>query len=161
METALKEPPVLSQELQYRMPFMSLEEETFLNLQRTAGQLLQSFTRTLRSFQLTPTQYNVLRILRGASPEALTCGEVGERMIAPEPDVTRLVDRLVTRGLVTRHRDHRDRRVVRVAISEEGLDLLAGLDEPVNSSLAGILSHLGKPQMQQLIHLLEEARHGA
>lgn len=144
------------EEIQHRRPLSNLEEEAFLNLQRTAGNLFQAFNRVLRPFELTPTQYNVLRILRGAHPARLTCGEVGERMVNPEPDVTRIIDRLISRGLVSRERDESDRRIVRVEISEHGLLLLAKLDEPVRSSLRELLSHLGETRLQRLVVLLEE-----
>lgn len=150
----------IQEELRQHRPLSSLEEEAFLNLQRTAGCLFQVFTRVLRPFELTPTQYNVLRILRGAQPGRLTCGEVGERMVNPEPDVTRIIDRLIARGLVSRERDENDRRIVRVAITEIGLVFLAQLDEPVRSSLRGMLSHLGEARLQELVFLLEEVRAG-
>lgn len=149
------------EKLQSHRPSSNLEEETFMNLQRTAGCLFQAFTRVLRPFELTPTQYNVLRILRGAQPNRLTCGEVGERMVNPEPDVTRIIDRLIARGLVSRERDEIDRRIVRVEISERGLLLLAEIDEPVHSSLREMLSHLGENRLHNLAYLLEEVRAAA
>ena len=93
-------------------PSRSLGEEAFLNLQRTADAFMRGFEETLRPFGLTQTQYNVLRILRGARPHGLPCRELGERMITRDPDVTRLLDRLETRGLVARSRDAKDRRVI-------------------------------------------------
>ena len=108
----------LGEEIQQRKPFVSLEEEAFLGLQRTASLLLQALGRELKGQDLTPAQYNTLRILRGAEPDALTCGgltcgEIGDRLVSPGPDVTRLLDRLEQRGLITRLRDPEDRRVVR------------------------------------------------
>jgi DNA-binding MarR family transcriptional regulator len=148
----------LSQEIHQQKPFVSLEEEAFLGLQRTASLLLQSLGRELKGHDLTPAQYNTLRILRGAGPDALTCGEIGERLVSPGPDVTRLLDRLEQRGLVTRLRDAEDRRVVRARITEQGLDLLATLDEPVGRMLARLLGSLGQERLRTFVTLLDEAR---
>jgi DNA-binding MarR family transcriptional regulator len=134
------------------------EEEAFLNLQRTASLLLLALGRELKPHDLTPAQYNALRILRGAGDEALTCGEIGERLVSPGPDVTRLLDRLEARHLVARLRDETDRRVVRARITEAGLDLLAELDVPVERELRRLLGHLGEGKLGSLIELLEEAR---
>lgn len=148
----------LSREIHQEKPFVSLEEEAFLSLQRTASLLLQALGRELKGHDLTPAQYNTLRILRGAEPDALTCGEIGERLVSPGPDVTRLLDRLEERGLVTRLRDAEDRRVVRARITEDGIDLLTGLDEPVGRILGRLLGPLEKERLRTLIALLEEVR---
>jgi DNA-binding MarR family transcriptional regulator len=149
---------LLQEEIRQSRPFVSREEEAFLNLQRTANALLQSVTRSLKGFDLTPTQYNVLRILRGSHPETLTCGDIGERMVTPDPDVTRLLDRLENRDLVQRARDTVDRRVVRTGISAEGLALLEELDGPVPEWLRELLGHLGGDELETLTRLLERAR---
>jgi len=148
----------LSQEIRQQKPFVSLEEEAFLGLQRTASLLLQSLGRELKGHDLTPAQYNTLRILRGAGPDALTCGEIGDRLVSPGPDVTRLLDRLEQRGLVTRLRDAEDRRIVRARITEQGLGLLDTLDEPVGRLLARLLGNLGQERLQTFVALLDEAR---
>lgn len=148
----------LNQEIQQEKPFVSLEEEAFLGLQRTANLLLQALGRSLKGQDLTPAQYNTLRILRGALPDSLTCGEIGDRLVSPGPDVTRLLDRLEQRGLVTRLRDTEDRRVVRARITEAGLELLSSLDGPVEQALADLLGHLGEKKLRTLSGLLEEAR---
>lgn len=109
---------------------------------------------------LTPSQYNVLRILRGAHPRALTCGEISERLVTPGPDVTRLLDRLKERQWVERDRDAGDRRVVRSRITELGLELLSSLDEPVGQWLKDGLGHMSSDEQRQLIELLERAREG-
>ena len=148
----------LETEIRQGKPFVSLEEEAFLNLQRTASLLLLALGRELKPYDLTPAQYNALRILRGAGEEALTCGEIGERLVSPGPDVTRLLDRLEARHLVTRLRDETDRRVVRARITQAGLDLVAELDGPAEQTLRRLLGHLGEGKLGSLVRLLEEAR---
>jgi DNA-binding MarR family transcriptional regulator len=155
----------LGEEILQQKPFVSLEEEAFLGLQRTASVLLQSLGRELKGHDLTPAQYNTLRILRGAEPDVLTsggltCGEIGERLVSPGPDVTRLLDRLEQRGLITRLRDAGDRRVVRARITEQGLDLLSHLDEPVGRMLGRLLGNLGQERLRTFVALLDEARSG-
>lgn len=148
----------LQREIRQSKPFASLAEEVFLNLQRTAGLLLQALGKELRASDLTPAQYNALRILRGAGEEPLTCGEIGERLVTPGPDVTRLLDRLEARQLIARLRDADDRRVVRARITEAGQSLLAALDGPVEGFLDGQLGCLGEERLQTLTVLLEKAR---
>ena len=148
----------LRQELSQSRAFGSLEEATFLSLQRTAGIWMQALAQRLRPFGLTPTQYNVLRILRGAHPGSLTCGEIGERMVTAVPDVTRLADRLVTRRLAWKARDEQDRRIVKVEISGHGLELLDSLDEKILAWLEEILAPLDKEEMRALSTLTEKAR---
>ena len=151
----------LNQEIQQDQPFTSLEEEAFLALQRTASLLLQALGQSLKGYKLTPAQYNALRILRGAGEEALTCGEIGERLVSPGPDVTRLLDRLEQRGFVTRLRDAEDRRIVRARITGRGVALLAGLDGLVERTLEKLLGHLGPKRLQTLIETLAAAREKA
>ena len=148
----------LQEEIQQRKPFGSLEEEAFLNLLRTSNALSQGLAALLKTADLTNTQYNVLRILRGAGAEGLPSGEVGERMITRDPDVTRLLDRLERRGLVERWRDAQDRRVVRARITQEGLRSIAPLDEPVAELHVRQLRHLGEERLRVLVGLLEAAR---
>ena len=150
----------LREQIQQRRPFASPSEETFLNLQRTANLLQQGLTHLLkkRAGGMTPSQYNVLRILRGAQPEALTCGEIGERLLTPGPDVTRLLDRLEKRGLVARGRSDGDRRVVRSQITDDGLQVLSELDQPTLDWLEEHLGHLSDEQHGDLSRLLEHAR---
>ena len=148
----------LRRELRQSRDFGSLEEATFLSLQRTAGLWMQGLAQKLRPYGLTPTQYNVLRILRGAHPGSLTCGEIGERMVTAVPDVTRLADRLVGQRLAWKARDERDRRVVKVEISGQGLALLDSLDEKVLDWLQEMLSPLDKEELQALCTLTEKAR---
>lgn len=148
----------LRRELRQSRDFGSLEEATFLSLQRTAGLWMQGLAHRLRPYGLTPTQYNVLRILRGAHPGSLTCGEIGERMVTAVPDVTRLADRLVGQRLAWKARDEQDRRVVKVEISGQGLELLNSLDDKVLDWLEEMLSPLDEEEQQALCTLTEKAR---
>src|SRR6266849_9087644 len=133
------------------------EEAAFLDLLRTTDMLSRPLVHVLKTEDLSATQYNVLRILRGA-PEGLTCGEVANRMITRDPDITRLLDRLEKRGLIARCRETKDRRMVLTRITPEGLALLAGLDEPVQEGHRKQLGHLGRDRLRTLMELLQEAR---
>ncbi len=133
------------------------EEAAFLDLLRTTDMLSRGLVRVLRSEDVSPTQYNVLRILRGA-PEGLPCGEVASRMITRDPDITRLLDRLEKRELISRCRETKDRRTVMARITPEGLKLLARLDEPVQAAHRKQLGHLGQSRLRALTELLRVAR---
>src|SRR5262249_11872532 len=111
----------------------------------------------LKSEDLSPSQYNVLRILRG-SPEGLPCGEVGSRLITRDPDITRLFDRMEKRDLIARSRNGNDRRVVMAQITPAGLELLARLDQPVRDTHRKLLGHLGETRLRALGRLLEACR---
>jgi len=148
----------LRDEIKQQRPFESLEQEALLNVLRTADALMQEIAAVLKPFKLSHSQYNVLRILRGASPDGLACQEISERMISRDPDITRLLDRLEARGLVTRTRDQEDRRVVTARITLEGLRLLEALDELIAEVDRYALQHLGEQQLRTLIQLLELAR---
>src|SRR6266566_7863061 len=124
-------PRGLQAELKQKIPFASREAEAYLSLLRTADALQTQVEARLKEFGLTGTQYNALRILRGAGPEGLACREIGERMITRDPDITRLLDRLEARGLLTRTRDQKDRRVITARITSEGRRLLEALDQPI------------------------------
>lgn len=138
----------------------SLEEDVFVSLWRTADLLSRSVEKVLKAGDVSPTQYNVLRILRGA-PEGLTCSEIARRMITRDPDITRLLDRLEKRGLISRCRETKDRRQVQTRISPEGLELLAELDQPVTEIHRQQLGHLGREGLDSLQGLLEKARQHA
>jgi DNA-binding MarR family transcriptional regulator len=133
------------------------EEAVFLELLRTTDILTRGMIAVLKAEDLSATQYNVLRILRGAR-EGLTCGEIGNRMITRDPDITRLLDRLEKRGLIVRWRDEHDRRVVLARIMPEGLKLVARLDEPVLEVHHRQLGHLGRRRLRQLSDLLQSTR---
>jgi DNA-binding MarR family transcriptional regulator len=152
--------PGLQAELKQKVPFSSREQEAYLSLLRTTDALQSSVEARLKEFGLTGTQYNALRILRGAGAEGLPCSEVGERMITRDPDITRLLDRLQKRGLVERARCKRDRRVVYGKITAAGLKLLQELDEPLEKHGREMLRHVGQTKLKQLIDLLEKVRDG-
>jgi len=149
---------LLRKEIRQQRPFVSKREEAFLNLQRTAALHSQSLATLLKEYGVTPTQYNALRILRGAHPVAMSCKEVGERMVTPVPDVTRLVDRLEKRGLVERARGAEDRRVVEVSITEGGRAVLKRIDQPLAKWMSLELASLSDEQIEDLIDLLERVR---
>ena len=133
------------------------EELTFLELCRTADILSRRVSEVLKAEELSSNQYNVLRILRG-SPEGLPSGEIGNRMITRDPDITRLLDRLEKRGLIRRSREARDRRLVMAGITSEGVELLGRLDEPVREAHRRQLGHLGRERLGALKELLQVAR---
>jgi DNA-binding MarR family transcriptional regulator len=154
-------PRTIQAEIKQKLPFGSLEEEAFIAMLRTADVLQWRATEMFKRHGLSATQYNALRILRGAGAEGLPCSEIGERMINRDPDITRLMARLEGRGLVRRKRQQKDRRVIRACITAAGLALLKGLDRPVATLNCELLGHLGKGRLQSLISLLALARERA
>lgn len=151
----------LRDEIKQNKPFASPEQEAHLNLERTTAVLGHAFAEALKRFDITPTQYNVLRILRGAGKSGLCRNEVRDRMIAQVPDVTRLLDRLEDAGLIERARQTSDRRQVLTLITQKGLDLLEELDAPVVAMHKRALGHMTPAQLRQLTELLALAREGA
>jgi DNA-binding MarR family transcriptional regulator len=133
------------------------EEAAFLDLLRTCDLLSRAPALVLKVEDLSATQYNVLRILRGA-PEGLACGEIGSRMITRDPDITRLLDRLEKRTLISRCRETKDRRMVMARITPEGVKLLARLDAPIQEVHRRQLGHLGRERLRGLTELLQESR---
>jgi DNA-binding MarR family transcriptional regulator len=138
-------------------PAGSAEEAAFLDLLRTCDLLNRKFAAVLKPAELSATQYNVLRILRGAK-EPVPCGEIASRMITRDPDITRLLDRMEKRGLVARSRETKDRRMVSTRITAEGLKVLANLDGPIHEAHRAQLGHLGPQRLRQLDELLRAAR---
>ena len=138
-------------------PAPSHEEALFLELLRTTDLLSRGLARVLKAEGLSATQYNVLRILRGAG-EALPCGEIASRMITRDPDVTRLLDRLEKRKVISRSRETEDRRTVLARITGQGLSLLARLDAPIQEVHRKQLSHLGPKSRRALASLLRSSR---
>jgi MarR family transcriptional regulator, organic hydroperoxide resistance regulator len=148
----------LQAELKQKVPFTSREQEAYLALLRTADALQSRIERKLKEFGLTGTQYNALRILRGAGPDGLPCSEIGERMITHDPDITRLLDRLERCGLVERDRGKQDRRVIYGKITSAGLKLLREMDGPIEKHGREMLRHVGQERLKRLIELLELVR---
>jgi DNA-binding MarR family transcriptional regulator len=151
-------PGKIQTEIRITRPLDSLQTEAFLNIQRTAMILLGDIQEALKPFGLTNSQYNVLRILRGAGPNGLPSGEIGERMVTRDPDVTRLIDRMSKAGLVNRDRSTHDRRVVRVSITESGLEILSRLDPAIREAHERQFRNLSEEQLPVLISLLEGLR---
>jgi DNA-binding MarR family transcriptional regulator len=150
--------PNLKSEIAQGPPFASAEEEALLNILRTADVLEREAQRRTRGWGITSTQYNVLRILRGAQPRGLPCAAIGDRMITAEPDITRLLNRLKKLKFVRQRRDHHDRRVVITHISEAGLELLRQMDPVIERAPQELLGHLSQSEIAELIRILELAR---
>lgn len=145
-------------ELKQNKPFSSLEEEAFIAILRTADRLQLQLVELLKPYGLTPTQFNALRILRGAGDAGLPCSEIGERMINHDPDITRLLDRLEQRDLVQRRRDQKDRRVHLARITRDGLEILKKLDQPVEEFHRRSMPEVGETNLKSLIRQLEKVR---
>lgn len=154
----------LQAQLKQTREFESLGQEAYLNLLRTAEVLSRSVTAVLKPAGLTNQQYNVLRILRGAratEEQGLACRDIGERLVTHDSDITRLLDRLESAGLIARERLTEDRRVVLTRITDDGLRVLAELDAPVRELNKSLHAHMSKAQLKQLIELLELMRQPA
>ncbi len=148
----------LRDELKMTRPFKSVEEEAILSISRTAAVLEHAGAEALKPFDLTITQYNVLRILRGAGEVGLCRNEVGARLIRRVPDVTRLLDRMEANGLISRRRGGEDRRFVATYITDKGLKLLEKIDKELPAMHARQLGHVTHKHLRELIGLLEEVR---
>jgi DNA-binding MarR family transcriptional regulator len=135
---------------------LPLEDQTFIALQKAADLLGQQAEQLVKANGLTGAQYNVLRILRGAEPEGLGCSGIGERMISHDPDMTRLLDRMEKRGLITRKRQNDDRRVVKTRITPEGLAILRKMDQPIRELHKRQFRHMSTTQLKSLIDTLDQ-----
>jgi len=147
----------LRREIRQNKPFRSRQHEAVLGLARTAALVKRQGARLVESYGVSPEQYNVLRILRGASPEGLPTLDIVERMIEPSPAITRLLDKLESKGLVRRARCPKDRRQVLCSITPGGLDLLAKLDQPMDLAAKESMK-LGRDDLDTLIRLLDMVR---
>jgi DNA-binding MarR family transcriptional regulator len=147
----------LQRELKKKRPFESLAQETILNVLRTNDQYQLRFARLFRPCGLTPSQYNILRILRGEGAP-LPILEIANRTITVVPGITGLIDRLEKSGFVARARCAKDRRVIHVALSEKGENTLAALDQPLQELHGELIGHLSPSELKELIRLLEKAR---
>lgn len=135
---------------------LPLEDQTFIALQKAADSLGQQAEQLLKANGLTGAQYNVLRILRGAEPEGLGCSSIGERMISHDPDMTRLLDRMEKRSLITRKRQSDDRRVVKTRITTEGLSVLKKLDQPIRELHKRQFRDMSATQLKGLVDTLDQ-----
>ncbi len=138
-----------------------LAETAYLAVLRTADDLQASVADLLKPYGLSPTQYNALRILRGAGEDGLACSKVGERMINRDPDVTRLLDRLEARALIARSRGKEDRRKIFATITHSGLVLLKKLDQPVEDFVHGLLGDVDENKQRSAVEFLEELQKNA
>lgn len=154
-------PTSIRDEIRQTRPFRSLQEQVYVNLARTQRRVEEDWVRYLKRAEgLSISQYNILRILRGAHPKALRVGEVGERMLYRDPDVTRLLDRMARRGLIARERDITDRRQVLVRITPEGLAVAERLDPLADATVQAAMAGLGERDLQTLDRLLDTLRAG-
>src|SRR5712692_5064514 len=152
--------PKLQHELKKKRPFESPEEEAALNIVRTSDQLQIRFARLLREYGLTPSQYNILRILRGEG-KPLPILEIASRTITVVPGITGLIDPLEQAGFVNRLRCEKDRRMIYVALTDQGMTTLATLDEPLVALHHKLIGHLSQAELKELIRLLEKVRGAA
>jgi DNA-binding MarR family transcriptional regulator len=147
----------LQREVKKKQPFASLQQEAGLNLARTNDRIAIRFERLFRGFALTPSQYNILRILRGeAKPMPIL--EIAERTVTVVPGITGLIDRLEKAALASRRRCTEDRRVIFVSITDKGLAVLRQLDKPLDELERRLFGHLPENELKELIRLLEKVR---
>jgi DNA-binding MarR family transcriptional regulator len=146
-------------EIKQIKPFSSTEEEVFIAILRTSDKLQQQLVEFFKPYGLSPTQFNALRILRGAAEAGLPCSEIGERMINHDPDITRLLDRLEQRDFVQRRREQKDRRVRMARITPAGLEMLKKLDHPVEEFHRHGMAEVAQSSLKSLIRILEKVRH--
>jgi DNA-binding MarR family transcriptional regulator len=149
---------LLQAELKQNKPFKSLKEEAHLSIQRTAALLEHAFETAMKPHKITGTQYNVLRILRGAEPDGLCRNEIGARLVRQVPDVTRLLDRLEDAKLISRLRGGKDRRYVTTKITKAGLRLLDQMDAQIDDTHEEQLGHMNETQLRKLVALLSDIR---
>jgi DNA-binding MarR family transcriptional regulator len=151
----------LRQEIKQGRPFTCLEQEAHISLGRTWSMLDHALSEELKPHGITPTQYNVLRILRGAGEAGLCRNEVMQRMITQVPDATRLLDRMESAGLIKRERDSEDRRYVTTRITDQGRQLVNTLDEPIERLHRQHFGELSEGDLRELIQLLGRLRESA
>jgi DNA-binding MarR family transcriptional regulator len=151
-------PATLREDLQQKRPFRSLREEALLNLTRTEGMARDGIERLLAPHGLSAAQYNVLRILRGAGKDGLCRNQIGDRLLSRMPDVSRLLDRMETAGLVSRVRSTEDRRLVNTTLTKQGRSLVDALDAVLTRYQKEQLGHLTDEQLRTLVDLLTLAR---
>lgn len=148
----------LATTLKQNRPFVSLEQETYLSILRTASELSHAVDQFFQPFDITPSQYNVLRILRGAGANGLCRNEISERMVTPTPDMTRLLDRMEKTGWVTRERAEEDRRQVSTHITKFGLELLETLEKPIRDFLARLFDRVAVGDLKTILKFNDQIR---
>ena len=148
----------LATALKQNRPFVSLEQEVYLSILRTASELSYAVDQFFRPFDITPSQYNVLRILRGAGTDGLCRNEISERMVTATPDMTRLLDRMEKAGWVTRERAEEDRRQVSTHITKPGMELLARLETPIRDFVARLFAGAAVSDLKTVVKVNDQIR---
>lgn len=148
----------LKDELKTTVEFVSLRHEVFLSLLVTVDRISRRHTEFMSGYGVSPKQYNILRILRGAGANGMPVMEIGRRMIEKSPDVSRIIDRLIDVGLVKRRRQRKDRRVVIVTIAQKGLNLLEKMDDPVSQDVDKMLAGISDKDLKSMVDLLDKTR---
>src|ERR1700733_13864394 len=148
----------LATALKQTRPFVSLEQEAYLSILRTASELSYAVDQFFRPFDITPSQYNVLRILRGAGTDGLCRNEISERMVTATPDMTRLLDRMEKAGWVTRERAEEDRRQVSTHITKSGMELLARLEKPPGEFVTGLFTGVTTRDLKTVLKVNDQIR---
>ena len=148
----------IQDEIKQSKPFKTVASEAHVALLRTADLVAREIAEVLKPYGVSPTQYNVLRILRGAGPSGLACGEIGGRMITQDPDITRLLDRMEKVGWIERTRDSGDRRVVVTRLTKQGKKVIDELEEPLARFERKRLKKVGEKRLRELVELLDVMR---
>ena len=156
MATTKKSP--LAVALKQNRPFVSLQQEAFLSILRTASELSHASDKFLREFGISQPQYNVLRILRGAGAEGLCRNEISARMVTATPDMSRLLDRMERSGWIIRERDENDRRQVSTFITDSGRKLLTLMESPINQQTHRLLEGVKSSDLKMLLDVLAQIR---
>ena len=148
----------LATTLKQNRPFVSLEQEVYLSMLRTASELSYAGDQFFRPFGITPSQYNVLRILRGAGANGLCRNEISERMVTATPDMTRLLDRMESAGWVTRERAEEDRRQVSTHITKSGMELLTRLEQPTGDFVKRLFTGTAVNDLKTVLKVNDQIR---
>jgi DNA-binding MarR family transcriptional regulator len=148
----------LATTLKQNRPFVSLEQEVHLSMLRTASELSYAVDQFFRPFDITPSQYNVLRILRGSETDGLCRNEISERMVTATPDMTRLLDRIEKAGWVTRERAEEDRRQVSTHITKSGMELLTRLEKPTGDFVTRLFAGVTVTHLKTVLKVNDQIR---
>lgn len=151
-------PKSLQEELKQSKPFASVEVEAYVSLMRTYAILSQPVNDLFKSFGITQTLYNLMRIIRGGAEDGVPCSIIADRLVTRVPDVTRLVDRAVESGLVVRNRPETDRRVVLLTLTQKGVELLNEIQGPLLQAHHAQMKGLSKAELSTLVDLLARLR---